>query len=80
MIMVVQKRGIIPDISRELGKSTSATNQTSPIFIINPNKPKVIILIGKEMAFRIGLIRKLTNPRIPPINSKSQSSNKEAHY
>jgi len=65
-MIVVQNKGMIPDISNTSAKITSAINQTNPILIISPHNPKVSILIGKDIAFKIGLIKKLTNPKITP--------------
>jgi len=66
MIRVVKKRGERPEISKNLGKQTSTTNQTIPIFITRLNNPKVKTLKGKVMKFKIGFIKKLIKPRIKP--------------
>jgi len=66
IMTVVQKRGRRPVISKSLGKRISV-NQTRPIFITKLNRPKVKILKGREIAFKIGLIKKLIIPKTPPI-------------
>lgn len=72
----VQKRGIIPGIINS-GK-TMSTSQTINILITRPKRPKVRILKGRVITFKIGLIKKLIKPKItpaktnvcqPPINS-----------
>jgi hypothetical protein len=65
IIIVVQKRGIIPLIS--IGEKMSTTIQTKSIFMIKLNRLKVIILKGREIVFRIGLIKKFAKPRNPPV-------------
>jgi len=40
--------------------------QIISIFITNPNMPKVIILNGNVIFFRMGLMKKLSNPKIAP--------------
>lgn len=47
-----------------------STSQTIPILITKLNKPKVIILIGRVMNFRIGLIKTLAKPKINPANTR----------
>jgi len=63
---VVQKRGRRPVISKSFGKRISIS-QTRPIFITKLNRPKVKILKGREIAFKIGLREKLIRPKTPPI-------------
>jgi len=56
-------------ISKCLGKRTS-TDQTKNIFITKVKNPKVKILTGREIAFKIGFIKKFINPKTAPtINS-----------
>tara|TARA_Y100000310_G_C20558556_1_gene751823 strand:+ start:99 stop:404 length:306 start_codon:yes stop_codon:yes gene_type:complete len=71
-ISVVKSSGTIPDISNALGNSMSITSQTRNAFITKVNSPRVRILKGKLINFRIGLIEKLTSPNIvPAINRLS---------
>lgn len=44
--------------------------QTNTIFITNPNNPTVKTLIGRVINFKIGLMKKLINPRISPANNR----------
>ncbi len=65
-MIVVKKRGSKPVISKSLGKRISIS-QTIPIFITRLKIPRVNILVGREIAFKIGLIKKLIIPKTPPI-------------
>jgi len=53
-----------------MGNSTYATNHVIPIFITNPNKPKVNSLSGKKNIFNIGFIIKLSIPIANPIKNR----------
>lgn len=48
-----------------------STIQTIPMFIIKVNKPKVKILRGRKIFFKIGLIKKLIKPKTRPDRSKT---------
>ena len=63
----VQKRGIIPGIISS-GKIIS-TSQTISILIIKLKRPKVKILKGKVIIFKIGLMKKLIKPKITPAKT-----------
>jgi len=47
------------------------TIQIIPMFITKLKRPKVKILRGRVMTFKIGLIKKLIKPRTKPANSKN---------
>ena len=64
--MVIKNKGQRPVISNSFGKRISK-NQTRAIFIIKVKIPKVKILIGREIAFKIGFIKKLIKSRTAPI-------------
>ena len=55
---VVKKRGSKPVISKSLGKRISI-NQIKLIFITKLKSPRVNILNGRVIVFKIGLIKKI---------------------
>ncbi len=48
-----------------------STSQIIPMFITRPKSPKVSILRGLVMNFRIGFMKKFINPKINPAINKS---------
>ena len=68
IITLVKKKGKIPEIL-SLGK-IKVTIQTIPIFITKPKRPKVKILKGRVIIFKIGLIKKLIKPKTRPAKIK----------
>jgi hypothetical protein len=65
---VVQKRGIIPEILNS-GKIMSKIRIIS-MFKIKEKRPRVKILNGRVIRFKIGFIKKLIKPKIVPIKIK----------
>ncbi|OGZ24782.1 MAG: hypothetical protein A2W71_00230 [Candidatus Nealsonbacteria bacterium RIFCSPLOWO2_02_39_8] len=66
IMIVVQNKGIMPLMSRFWLKIISIS-QTSPIFINKVNSPKVIILKGRDIIFKIGFMKRFIIPKIQPI-------------
>jgi len=64
MIRVVQRRGIKPTITSSTKKMS--TSQIIAAFITILNRPRVNILKGRVISFRIGLMKKLIRPKISP--------------
>ena len=68
MIRVVQKRGMTPTMTSSGEKMSIA--QTMAMLMMRPNSPKVSILTGRVMIFRMGLMKKLTKPSKTPAIAK----------
>ena len=60
----------MPWISNSPGNKTSATSQTINMLITRPINPKVNILKGKVIIFKIGLMKKFIKPKITPAKTK----------
>ncbi len=73
-IAVVHKSGTNPVISRSPGNKTSTTIQTKNRFNRRVKRPKVIILRGRAMAFKMGFIAKFTIPNTLPAIIRGLSS------
>lgn len=69
IIQVVRKKDKTPDISNS-GKTIS-TNHKIPILITILKKPRVRILTGKAIFFKIGLIKALSAPKTKPHKTKT---------
>lgn len=68
-MIAVQNKGKSPTKFRFV-KKISIT-QTIPIFIAKPKSPRVIILKGRVIKLRIGLIKAFIKPNKNPANNKS---------
>jgi hypothetical protein len=68
MIIVTQKRGMIPEILNS-GKIISKIRIIN-IFKIKEKRPRVKTLKGRVIRFKIGFIKKLIKPKTIPIKIK----------